>query len=95
MIKFFLILMVFFITFNANAMVLGGSNLGPLGYPEAKCIKPIKPYNLSDNYQLNSYKYDIEKYIDCVNEYLDNAENDISRIKEEAQEIINDSKRLY
>ena len=50
---------------KAYAIVLGGSNLGVLGYPSPSCHLYSR-----DEYSVNSY-------INCINEYVENANNDI------------------
>lgn len=62
----------------AFAYVVGGSNLGYVGYPE---FDAYLPYNPS--------RYDIEIYINDAQEYIDNCNNDIQRILEAQQNAIN------
>jgi hypothetical protein len=82
-------------------MVFGGSNLGLGGYPSNSCTKPIKPtrpYTFDSQWEIDSYNREVDRYnsnfrdyIDCIKEYLDNADNDIKRIKEKAQEAIDEA----
>lgn len=66
---------------QASAVVFGGSNLPVFGYSKPSCYLYSSPS-----------KYDVERYIDCINEYVENANNDIKRIREAAEEAVNDAK---
>lgn len=67
---------------SAYAYMYGGTNLGFSGYPKHSCYL----YNDKD-------KWERENYIRCINEYIENASNDIQRIKEQAQETADEAKR--
>ncbi len=83
----------------AFAIVFGGSNLGFMGYPDHSCTtpysKPIKPYRFNDQWEIDqynsrvsSYNYELETYMGCIDEYVENAKNDLKRIKEKANAAI-------
>ncbi len=84
-----------FIGGNAFALVLGGSNFGLLGYPEHHCLKPTKPFEFRDEWEIENFKRDVSIYKDCVVEYLENADNDIRRIQEATEELINEANAPY
>jgi hypothetical protein len=98
--KMFLLIIAFLIVMPAitNAGVYGGSNLGFQGYPSHQCrtpYKPNKPYSFDNqwevdlyNSKVNSYNLELESYIRCIEEYIDNANNDIKRIQERVQEAV-------
>lgn len=92
--KFTTLIILIISSSTSYAYVLGGTNFGFSGYPEPSCYKPYKPQKFQSQYELNSYRYDAEAYIDCVNEYVDSAGNDIKRIQEAAQEAINEANSL-
>jgi len=84
------------------AMVFGGSNLGLFGYPSHTCSppysKPVKPYSFTDQWQIDQYNsevedynYEMQSFRDCIRSYVDNAKNDIKRIKKKANEAINEA----
>lgn len=95
------ILILVFITSYVNAAVFGGSNLGFSGYNDHSCSKPMKPYKPYsfnsqweiDNYnmEVENYNYQWRSYISCIEEYLENANNDIKRIQEKQQEAIDEA----
>jgi hypothetical protein len=87
---------------TAQAFVIGGSNLPMFGYPAPACTKPmskpIKPYEFSDegavdeyNSEVDEYNSRLSTYTSCIREYVDNANNDIKRIREKAQEAIDEA----
>lgn len=78
---------------TAGATVFGGSNLGFSGYPEPDCRKPYGPYSES-RMDREIYRDELERYFRCVKEYLENANNDIERIREAQEEAIAQAKRL-
>ena len=75
----------------AFSYVYGGSNLGYGGYPSHYCTKPYKPYSFETQYEVDSYNMEVQIYIDCINEYVGNARNDIDRITEQANQAINEA----
>lgn len=83
---------VTFFSLPANALVIGGSNLGLLGYPEPECSKPYKPYEFNDKYEYEIYKSKMENYISCIKEYAENANHDIQRINDAVEEAIRKAK---
>ena len=91
------------ISFDAKSVVLGGSNL-PIGiYADHACRKPDKPtqpYDLSNSFAIDSYNLQVQTYNDeldryyrCMKEYLENASNDIRRIREKMKEAVDEAKR--
>lgn len=74
----------------ASGFVFGGSNFPPLTpYPRHSCIKPIESVSISrydPAWARDHHNREMEQYRDCIKTYIGNAKNDIKRI----QEIIND-----
>ncbi|AGH97815.1 hypothetical protein A11S_995 [Micavibrio aeruginosavorus EPB] len=96
--RMFIVSFVFFVFLvwaeNSYAYVIGGSNLGFSGYPEADCVVPYKPYEFLDEYEVERYNRNLEEYVTCIKEYLENADNDIRRIQEAAEAAIREAKSL-
>ncbi len=78
--------------FSLFAYVIGGTNLGYLGYPEYSKVKPSKPYTsykgTVTKYQYEAYKSSVEDYVDGAKQYIENGNNDIKRIQEEQRDAI-------
>ena len=65
-----------------------------MGYPKASCRKPPVPYGTSE-FDAEQYDYDVDRYIRCVNTYIDNANNDIERIAEAVKDLKREAERRY
>lgn len=76
------------------AIVFGGTNLGFLGYPKHTCSKPYKPYSFSGQYEVESYTHQYENFIECIKTYVENARNDISRIRESSNDAVSEANSL-
>lgn len=87
---------------SCSVFAFGSSNL-TFEYPEESCSKPskpYKPYSLNTQWEIDSYNsqvdlYNMEyqRYIRCVKEYLENAENDIKNIQTKMEEAVAKAKR--
>ena len=82
------------VSLPAHALIFGGTNLGFMGYPEHECMQPYKPFEFTDQFQVDQYNRDFERYIDCIKEYVENADNDIKRIQEAAEAAIDEAKSI-
>jgi len=89
----------------ADARVSGGSNLAG-GYSSHRCYKPTepsKPDSLKNQWrisqwELNAYNASIrdynaklEIYNNCITRYVENANNDIERIRQRAEEAVSEA----
>ena len=84
--------LICFVTASAYAIIFGGTNFGYLCYPDHECRKPVKPfrpYSFSSQQEIDSFNNDVDdynynrrRYVNCINEYLENSNNDIMRIRE-------------
>jgi len=91
--KIILIFILFFFSVTAsNAGVSGGSNFDSSGYPAPKCERPLK-YILYDDHSRDEYNQKMQIYAECVNKYIENAENDILRIREAQDLIIKEARK--
>lgn len=67
----------------ATGFVIGGSNLGFLGYTAFSQIAPSKPY-VKDQWAAQNYEQEVRSYRNAAIRYIEDANNDIKRIREEA-----------
>lgn len=77
----------------ASATVFGGSNLGFSGYPEFSDSEPTPPYDRNE-YSMQAYKSDVERYIQNAKDYTENANNDMKRIREAQDDVIQNANRV-
>jgi len=73
--------------------VYGGSNLGFSSYPEFDGWRPSKPYS-NDQYEADRYRRDVAEFRDAANEYAENANNDIQRIREASANAIDEANSI-
>jgi hypothetical protein len=90
----------------ASAVVSGGSNLDNFDYPSHSCSKPqkssriFKPHSYANEWEVEQYNSEVrnynakfEKYAECIRKYVDNAKNDMERIREKANEAIAEAEK--
>ncbi len=87
------------------ALTLSICYLNAFYYPSHSCYKPSKPYkpfSFSSNWEVDSYNskvrtynLELQTYIDCIEEYVEEANSDIKKIQREQQEAIDDANRVY
>lgn len=90
----------------ASAVVTGGSNLDTFDYPSHSCSKPqkstrvFKPHSFANpwdveqyNSEVKNYNAKFEKYAECIKKYIDNANKDMERIREKANEAIAEAEK--
>jgi hypothetical protein len=53
--------------------------------PSHSCSKPYKPYEFTDQYQIDNFKYEVETYKQCINDFIDEM-NDASKKHQDAAE---------
>lgn len=83
----------------------GGSNLTG-SYPAHRCHKPAEPSRPDSlnnqwrvpqwevrayNASVTKYNAELESYNDCIGRYVDNANKDIERIRQRAEEAVSEA----
>lgn len=94
----FIVIMSFLIPINSDSFVFGSSNFDLYHeYPKHSCgFPPHPPINAKvfgkNIYlqELRSYDYEMERYSNCMNNYVESARNDIKRINEIIGEAISE-----
>ncbi len=76
----------------ALGYVIGDSNLGFMGYPSfsSKQTKPRKPYS-KDEWALDSYRREVERYVEASKEYVNACNGDMESIRDEKSKAIRES----
>lgn len=59
--------------------VMGGTNFGVMGYPKFDKYAPSKPFS-RDQFSADSYKRQMQEFMDEAKTYMENARNDKKRI---------------
>jgi hypothetical protein len=74
---------------SAPAAWASDSNYYVFFYPRADCREPNFPRD-NDQKDWNYFYRDLERYVGCMQRYLQNTGKDIERIKERAQYALRD-----
>ncbi len=91
-----LVLWIWLLPASGSGFVLGGSNFGSFIYPDHTCgVRPMPPDRPSQdasrveidvyNEAVRDYNRELKEFADCINEYIQNASNDMQRIREKAE----------
>ncbi len=101
LIKLAFVLVFVFVSSGAIAIVISGSNLEISEYPSHTCSPPSKPTEPDSfneqwgvdqyNSEVENYNLQIRLYRDCIRAYVDNAKNDVKRVKKKITEAINEA----
>lgn len=70
--------------------VMGGTNFSISGYPKFFRYKPSTPFHTGTiaEWEYDSYQSSVERFVDEAKTYVENADNDVRRIRESQQEAI-------
>jgi len=78
----------------AFAFVSGFSNLyGPYPSFSSKAMRPHKPFS-KDKWALDSYRRDVEQYVEDANNYIRAASNDIDSINDAMRDARNEANQV-
>jgi len=64
-------------------------------YPSPSCSRPYKPYQFNSEWELQSFKDDYERYIRCMQNYIDDAYDDIRQINNAIDDAVMQAKRDF
>jgi hypothetical protein len=93
--RWLVLLIVFSLLITAQALPgasvahASDSNYYVFFYPRADCREPNMPSG-NDRRDWKYFYRDFERYVSCMQRYLNNAERDIERIKEKTQAALRD-----
>lgn len=62
---------IFFIVF----ITIGHADMGS---PSHYCSKPYKPFQFSSQYEIDSFRDDVERYKRCIMDFIDEQDNAIT-----------------
>jgi hypothetical protein len=58
--------------------------------PSHSCSKPYKPYQFTDQYQIDSFQSEVETYKYCIQEFIDEQNDAARKHQDAAQEAIDE-----
>lgn len=90
---------------SADAAIYGGSNFGRFEYPAQNCglppLAPERPYDMTSvkevdayNLRVDRYNTEVRSFSECINGYVERTEKDLQRIREKADQAIEDMRRV-
>lgn len=56
--------------------------------PSHSCIKPFKPYEFTDQWQLDRFRNDVATYKRCISDFADEQNEEAENHQEAAEEAI-------
>lgn len=77
-----------FLASPAWSFVFGDTNFSFTGYPDSTCTEPTIPFSFSSEFEIDSFKNEVNEYRECVKRYVDAAELDQKRIAEKIDETV-------
>ena len=54
------------------------------------CYKPFKPFEFTDQWQLDNFNFEVEQYRYCIEEFVEEQEYAIRRHEQAAEEAIDE-----
>ena len=58
--------------------------------PSHSCSKPYKPYEFNDEWELESFKGEVEAYKQCISDFVDEQNDATRKHKNAAEEAIDE-----
>lgn len=72
------------------AFMATGTALADDWTPSTRCMKPVKPYEFTSQYQVNSFKNEVEAYESCIDRFIkqqrEQAKNHLEAAKKAVDE---------
>jgi len=77
-------------TFFIIACLCASMSQADMFTPSHSCSKPYKPYQFTEQYQIDNFQYEVETYKNCIQDFVD-EQNDAARNHQNAaQEAIDE-----
>ena len=58
--------------------------------PSHSCTKPYKPYEFKDQWEVDSFNDDVNRYKSCISDFVEEQNNEAQRHAEAAEEAIDE-----
>jgi len=81
--RFFLVSILFL-------LALSGTAKADMFTPTPSCSKPYKPYQFTDQYQVDNFNSEVESYKRCINDFVDEQNDAARKHANAAEEAINE-----
>ncbi|WP_211252160.1 hypothetical protein [Arenimonas metalli] len=61
--------------------------------PSHSCRKPIKPYEFTSEWEVSQFKDDVERYKQCISDFVEEQNDEAEKHQEAAQDAIDEWNR--
>lgn len=78
----------------ALSLALYGVSFADTIDPSHPCRKPIKPYEFKDEWEIESFKDDVDRYKRCIEDFVEEQEEAIEAHQNAASEAVDDWNRF-
>ena len=58
--------------------------------PSHYCTKPIRPYRFNSEFEIQQFQYDVERYKQCIEDFVEEQEDAIKKHQEAAEDAIDE-----
>jgi hypothetical protein len=72
------------------ALVLPAAAVADDWAPRHHCIKPVKPYQFTSEFQVRSYKDDVEEYERCIDDFVRAQKAAVEAHREAAKQAVDE-----
>ena len=69
-------------------LICTSSVLADMFSPSHYCSKPYKPYEFTEQWQVDSFNYDVERYSECIQDFVEEQNDAVRKHQEAANDAI-------
>ena len=71
-------------------LICASSVLADMFSPSHYCSKPYKPYEFTEQWQVDSFNYDVERYSECIQDFVEEQNDAVRKHQEAANDAIDE-----
>ena len=71
-------------------LICTSSVLADMFSPSHYCSKPYKPYEFTEQWQVDSFNYDVERYSECIQDFVEEQNDAVRKHQEAANDAIDE-----
>jgi len=71
-------------------LLVSSPTIADMLQPSHSCIKPYKPYEFTDQWQLDRFKGEVEMYKQCIADFIEEQNEAIENHQQAAEEAIDE-----
>ena len=86
--------LAFIISFLLLATLPAGAQVTYAPPPSHNCLRPVRPFEWSSHREKNQYRKDVEAYMNCLKQFVEEQKEAIRKHKEAAEAAIEEWKNF-